>query len=243
MDRQSDPVRSPKRRAPTKVRRLTELLLVVLGISLILYPWLDRYIQERKQLELLTQWEHIRDQITHEEDYIPEYRVEHLSHHSSAREVQSSHQMPLLMEGEEVVGTISIGKIDLYEPVLSKTTEKTLNLGVASVVEYVQPGDYGNFVLAGHRSRTFGKQFNRLDELEQGDQIVLETLDNQYVYEVVSKFLVEPDGLFVLDQDESMRELTLITCEPIRNPTHRLIVKATLSQTITAEEQREVKPL
>ncbi|WP_025026625.1 class D sortase [Caldalkalibacillus mannanilyticus] len=227
-----------------------ELLLFTIGVALIIYPPLDRIVQEQKQSDLLTQWETKRNVNGLSDESINfnfhPYKLQTNLENKSVtpREEQADPQEKLLMiEGEEVMGTITIEKINLREPMLARTTDKTLKLGVGSVVTDVFPGHIGNFVLAGHRSRTYGKQFNRLDEMETGDLIILETLDHHFVYEVVSKFIVEPDGVFVLDQNVSGQELTLITCEPVRNPTHRLIVKASLLQTSIADEIRKVKPL
>lgn len=132
------------------------------------------------------------------------------------------------IDGYAVVGTLSVGKLDLLEPILEGADPETLKTGVGSVVPDRRPGAAGNYVVAGHRSWTFGKQFSRLDELETGDKIVLETRSGSYTYVVASSTLVEPDDLSVLKQGGNKAELTLITCEPKYNPTHRLIVKAVL---------------
>ncbi|WP_336245847.1 class D sortase [Paenibacillus apiarius] len=84
--------------------------------------------------------------------------------------------------------------------------------------------------------RSSGRHFNRLDELEAGDEIKIETTNNTYVYKVNTKFVVEPEDLSVLDQNKDDKELTLITCEPMDNPTHRLIIKAEI---LEEEVQRD----
>lgn len=109
-------------------------------------------------------------------------------------------------------------------------TQESLKLGSGIVVPDRMPGEVGNFVLASHRSLTFGRHYNRLDELEVGDSIDLETSDQIHTYTVESKFIVTPDDLSVLEQNEEDSELTLITCEPIDTATHRLIVKAKMEK-------------
>jgi sortase A len=83
-------------------------------------------------------------------------------------------------------------------------------------------------VLAGHNSRTPGKHFNRIHELKKGDIIAITTEHAVYDYTVASQTIVDPTDLSVLEQTGTAAELTLITCDQIVNPKHRLIVKAVL---------------
>ena len=86
-------------------------------------------------------------------------------------------------------------------------------------------GEIGNCVIAGHRNYSFGKYFNRLNEVEIGDNIYVDTKDATYKYEVYDIIVVEPDDLSVLDNtDEEI--ITLYTCTPVVIGTHRLVVKA-----------------
>lgn len=137
-------------------------------------------------------------------------------------------QEQLTIDGYPIMGTLSIEKLNLHEPILEGADPETLKTGIGTVVPDRSPGSTGNYVIAGHRSWTFGKQFSRLNELETGDKVALDTQTATFMYSVTSKFLVEPDDLTVLEQSLDKSELTLITCEPKYNPTHRLIVKAVL---------------
>jgi sortase A len=70
--------------------------------------------------------------------------------------------------------------------------------------------------------------FNRLDELEVGDGIVVETADGSFEYTVFKKHVVEPDDLSVLNKNDRDRVLTLITCTPLYTATHRLVIHAVI---------------
>ncbi|MCR8844983.1 class D sortase [Paenibacillus sp. SC116] len=137
---------------------------------------------------------------------------------------------PKLINGIPVHGTIAVDKIDLREPIVEGATPQSLKVGSGSVVPGRTPGDIGNYVLASHRSLKFGRHYNRLDELEIGDSIRIETADRTFTYTVRSKTVVIPEDLSVLDQHPHERELTLITCDPIDTATHRLIVKAVMEE-------------
>jgi sortase A len=69
--------------------------------------------------------------------------------------------------------------------------------------------------------------FYNLDELEEGDKIVLEDrMRRAYRYEVSEIFLAEPTGLRVMEQVRGMDMVTLQTCTPIATFQKRLIVRA-----------------
>ena len=63
------------------------------------------------------------------------------------------------------------------------------------------PGEAGNASIAGHRT-TYGAPFNRLDELEAGDEILVTTAQGSFTYEVREQLIVSPDQVEVLDPTE-----------------------------------------
>ncbi|HBD86045.1 MAG TPA: sortase, partial [Clostridiales bacterium] len=82
--------------------------------------------------------------------------------------------------------------------------------------------------IAGHRSYTWGSFFSRLDELEAGNEILVDRSGITYTYIVEETFVVAPEDTWVLSETEDAR-ITLITCTPVRVATHRLIVRAVLT--------------
>jgi sortase A len=93
------------------------------------------------------------------------------------------------------------------------------------------PGNPGNTVIAGHHNIR-GKVFRYLVYLEPGDEIFLYVGDVVYPYVVVDKMIL-PDRDVPLEQrQENARwigpfpdeRLTLVTCWPYTNNTHRVIV-------------------
>ncbi|HEX6871360.1 MAG TPA: class E sortase [Micromonosporaceae bacterium] len=99
------------------------------------------------------------------------------------------------------------------------------------------PGQVGNFSVAGHRSPAI---FWDLDLLkagkgDSGDVIVVETRSRYYVYRVTQKLIVLPSQSEVVAPNPydpgaapSQRLLTLTTCNPKWDNTHRLIIHASL---------------
>jgi sortase A len=92
------------------------------------------------------------------------------------------------------------------------------------------PGGLGNFVVSGHRT-TYAAPFNRVDELRKGDKILVDTQDEQYVYQVTSEKVVQPTRVDVTEPvpfhtgaKPTKHLITLTTCHPKFSAAHRLIV-------------------
>lgn len=213
------PLISKKNLILSRLLGFTALLLLLVGLALILYPKWNQYTEQQRELKLLTEWDNLP------QDHIP------VSSTTQTDSTTNTKLEPKVIDGLNVYGAISIGKIDLREPMVEGATPASLKVGSGIVVPGRMPGEIGNFVLASHRSLTFGRHFNRLDELEKGDKVQLETADDTYTYTVQSKTVVTPEDLSVLEQNSTEHELTLITCEPIDTATHRLIVKAVIEKT------------
>lgn len=130
-------------------------------------------------------------------------------------------------EAGELVCLLRIPKISLEEAVREGDSRDVLSSALCHLEDTSYPGDKGNCCISGHRNYTFGKYFNRLEEVTIGDVIELETFDNTYKYQVYETLVVAPDDVKVLDSTHA-KTLTLITCTPIFVGTHRFIVKAIL---------------
>ena len=72
----------------------------------------------------------------------------------------------------ETLGIMEIDKIDLKLPVLNGTSEAILRIGAGFLEGTTAIGEPGNTVLTAHRSHTYGRFFNRLDELEVGIKLL-----------------------------------------------------------------------
>jgi sortase A len=100
------------------------------------------------------------------------------------------------------------------------------------------PGQIGNVVISGHRT-TYGAPFNRLDELDRGDAIVIETRTAFYTYAVQRIFVVKPSAIGVTyhvpdhpNATPTQKLLTLTTCNPKYSAKTRLIVRAILTSSL-----------
>ena len=140
---------------------------------------------------------------------------------------------PLEAEEKEPVpigtalGVLTIERLGMKLPVVEGITEELLKTATGHVPETAAIGEVGNAVIAGHRNYDYGSMFNRLGEMEIGDVIGYTSADGKScLFEVFEITVIEPSDqiAFVQPADESI--ITLYTCTPIREATHRLLVRA-----------------
>ena len=127
-------------------------------------------------------------------------------------------------EGYQVIGTIQIPRFNIEYPILVESTADSLTKSISRVGNG-KVNEIGNLTLAGH-NYIDGTMFGRIDELENGDEIViLDLYGNSVKYSVFDKYVTNPDDVSVLDAtEEETREVTLVTCT--NGNLNRLIIKA-----------------
>ncbi|WP_170169134.1 class D sortase [Mesobacillus subterraneus] len=133
-----------------------------------------------------------------------------------------------VIKNATALGVLKIPAIDATLPIVEGADEASLEFAAGHIPGTAMPGNIGNAAIAAHRSFKYGKLFNRLNEMAKGNEIIIETTHQSFIYKVKNSFLVLPEDVHVLAPSEDTSILTLITCHPMKNPTHRLIVQAEL---------------
>lgn len=135
-------------------------------------------------------------------------------------------------EGDPV-GVIEIPRIDLQRVVVEGVSKADLRKGPGHYPDTPLPGQAGNSGIAGHRT-TYGAPFNRIDELNVGDEVVLTTPQGRFTYRVVEGpvkgqawYSVDPEDVSVL-RDFGDDRVTLTACHPKYSARERIIVHAVL---------------
>jgi sortase A len=104
---------------------------------------------------------------------------------------------------------------------------ENLNKGPGHVPGTAYPGMPGNCFIAGHRT-TYGAPFGRIDELKDGDRIILVTAEGKHIYTVYEQRIVAPTDLSVLGQEGDPR-VTLMACHPKFSASKRMVVLGRLT--------------
>lgn len=244
------------------MKRVIGILMLIIGFSIIIYPSIKRHHDLRQQDKLLQSFDEAMDILAEQgnesiannqegietnneftsKDEIPDFEPVIASDlDSEDLEDVSVEPTPTRQERNAYIQSqwpveakLMIEKIDLVMPVINQVKSDYLDVALCAIEETSKPWEQGNYAIAGHRSLTYGRHFNRLNEVSLGDHIVIKDLkDNTYEYEVFDILIVHERDVSVLE-DNGFKEITLITCDPIgvKNPDNRLIVKGKLSESL-----------
>ncbi|GEK58974.1 hypothetical protein CHL76_06720 [Marinococcus halophilus] len=131
----------------------------------------------------------------------------------------------------ENVAKLKIPELGNSYSVYWGTDDESLDQGVGMYVSEwtTTPAESRHTVLSGHRDTVF----TGLDNLEDGNSLIVEYDDTQYVYRLQKTWVTDAeDRSVIVDKEEPT--LTLTTCYPfdyIGSAPDRYIVEATLEQT------------
>lgn len=134
----------------------------------------------------------------------------------------------LSTDGTDAMARVRIPKIDVDLPIFHGTSEETLSRGIGHLYGSSLPvgGAGTHSVLTGHNGFVQATLFDDIDELVEGDVIVVTTLGEDLYYEVDQTTTVLPDDTEALRQESGKDYITLVTCTPTGVNTHRLLVRA-----------------
>jgi sortase A len=131
-------------------------------------------------------------------------------------------------EEGDAAAHIVIPKIGVDKIVVEGVTLDDLKRGPGHYPDTPMPGQPGNSAIAGHRT-TYGAPFHRIDELAEGDEILITTLQGTFKYLVTGQEIVSPSQVEVLD-DFGDNRLTLTACHPKYSASQRIVVTAKLEE-------------
>ncbi len=235
------------------------ILLIVVGIIIAGYPLAERlytwHMQNKIAQEFAREYQNlqpvfdeqiraesqgIREDIVAGEADQPYMGEDQITAAPERQDIDSQPVEPNQPKAETktppAIGMLTIDKIKLTLPILQGATNGNLKIGAGLITGTTAIGEIGNTALAAHRSHTYGRFFNRLNELEIDDLVTIDTGTAIYQYRVYETKIVNPDDVSVLSRNDRDVILTLVTCDPIDTGTHRLIVHAILDRGDDQEE-------
>lgn len=158
-------------------------------------------------------------------------------------------------ETGSVVTMIALPDIDIETLVVEGTSPAALRAGAGHYPNTPLPGQVGNVAIAGHRT-TYGRPFNRIDELPIGAEIWLVTPVGDHLYRVADPdeaalgctqpssdlggCVTDPKNWTVIDRSPDPI-LTLTTCHPKGSAAQRLIIRAELEESFPAGTYQQRK--
>ncbi|MDR1541136.1 MAG: class D sortase [Clostridiales bacterium] len=211
--------------------------LAALGALIACFPWIKASFYEYGKNKLLSEWgAHVQlaavaPGLKEEASSLSEIERNPSFTLIGDDGIIKEEVQPLFDEGvmlRDMRGIIAIEKINLRSPILKGDSAKNLDLGICELVGSPDMGATGNYVLAGHKSRIYGRHFSRLDELVAGDAITLSNGVETFSYEVIEKLQIKEEDTWILESVSDESIMTLITCDYTKKPIGRLAVKAKL---------------
>ena len=112
--------------------------------------------------------------------------------------------------------------------------KKVLKTGIAHAKGTLLPGMGGGITLFAHSTDVlanvgrFNAVFYELDELKDGDEVIVWFLGEKYRYIVSGSRVVPPSDVVVFKQSKDQEKLFLVTCTPRGTTKNRLVVEASL---------------
>lgn len=140
--------------------------------------------------------------------------------------VQSYANLPIPTQSPQQAQQIQIPAIEVNAPVVMGDSWEQLKKGVGQHLGSANPGEVGNLVLSAHND-IFGEIFRNLDQLQEGDEILIVTQDRSFTYVVIDTLVVNPDRVDLM-APTSDNTITLISCYPYLVDNQRIVVQGVL---------------
>ncbi len=219
-----------------KKQKSTIILILVffVGLSVMLYPTISDYINQRTQSRAVASYAESVDNLT-DADYSAYFdAADAFNAQVAANPLALYHPDQLTgyydtldITGTGIMGYVTIAKIGVELPIYHGTSEGVLQVAVGHLEGTSLPvgGASTHAVISAHRGLPSAKLFTNLDQLEEGDTFTITVLDRVLTYEVDQISIVLPTETEELLVTPGKDYLTLMTCTPYGINSHRLLVR------------------
>ncbi len=136
----------------------------------------------------------------------------------------------------EGIGRIEIPSVDLETVVVEGTDTAALRKGPGHYPRTGFPGQGRTVAIAGHRT-TYLAPFRKINEIADGDEVVLEMPYATFTYEVEGHRIVDPFQVGII-RDVGYERLVLTACHPLYSAAQRWAVFARLTDVTSAAASR-----
>ena len=249
------------RRKVLRERFLTwlPLVLVLVGVSVLLYPVMATRHNNDEQQRLATMYSATVDSAGPEA--VAKERASAENYNSnlesapildpwleSQRPDTPQYQAYLHeMDIDPVMARIVIPSIHVSLPIYHGTDSRTLTEGVGHLFGTSLPigGPSTHSVLTGHTGLSTATMFDNLNQLKKGDVFYVSSLGQTLKYEVNDITVVKPEETDSLRKVPGRDLVTLITCTPYGVNSHRLLVtgeRVPMEPTAAAAEEAKALP-
>ena len=213
------------------------VLILIAGVCILAYPtfsdWWNNMHQSRAiagYVETVANMdkEDYQQMISEAEAYNRKLLTKTNRYELSEEDLEEYNSI-LDVTGTGIMGYVEIPSIGVELPIYHGTDEAVLQVAIGHIEGSSLPvgGAGTHSVISGHRGLPSAKLFTDIDQLEYGDQFMIQVLDKTLTYQVDKIRIVLPNELQDLEIEPEQDYCTLITCTPYGVNTHRLLVRGT----------------
>lgn len=144
----------------------------------------------------------------------------------------------------EMIATIWVPRLDVKLPVYLGANAENMRIGASIMGQTSMPvgGINTNIVIAAHRGGGRGtKMFRDIQLMQIGDKIQLTTPWDTMIYRVCELKIVPAGDVNAVFIQDGRELLTLLTCHPYTQNTHRYLVFAERSEEEAGTEETDLK--
>lgn len=211
------------------------VLILLAGLSLLLYPTVSDYWNSFHQSKAITSYaedvanmnEEVYDRMLDEAYAYNRAILDRENIYALTEEQKERYNKILDVTETGIMGYVEIPSINCSLPIYHGTEESVLQIAIGHLDWTSLPvgGMSSHCVISGHRGLPSAKLFTDLDEMSEGDIFMLRVLDEVLTYEVDQISIVLPTQVEELHIEEGEDYCTLVTCTPYGVNTHRLLVR------------------
>ena len=224
-----------------KLRKLIRAVIILIGIGILVYPSLSEFLTQQNASRAVASYD---DTVERTEEARLEALLEEAREYNKLLASATGYQKPptdadgnpisldsyermLNINGDGMMGYITIPKLDLTARILHGTEEQVLQVAIGHLKNTSLPvgGETTHAVLSGHRGLPTAELFTDLDQLEIGDVFYIKVINVTLCYTVDQILTVLPDETDELAIQEGKDYVTLVTCTPYGVNSHRLLVR------------------
>ena len=220
------------------------------GLCILLYPTVSDFWNEKRQSQAIMNYDDLIVDLT-PEDFKEYFNIADDNNRKLRKisfpfvgysELDDLYYSTLDVNGDGMMGYITIDKIKIQLPIYHGTSDKVLNSAVGHMEGSSLPvgGVNTHSVLSAHRGLPSAKLFTNLDKVEVGDIFTITILDRKITYQVDQIKIVLPGQLNDLYVQKGEDYCTLVTCTPYGINTHRMLVRGTRIENIEEEKKINV---
>jgi sortase A len=207
--------------------------LMIIGLSLILFPIISSNISRHKQKKIIDNYtetiniisdKKYKELMTAAEEYNEKIYV--MQKGNNIQEIDS-YKDQLSINNNNIMAYINIPKIGEKLPIYHGTSKEVLQIGVGHLMSSSMPigGINTRSVLFGHRGLPNSELFTRITRLKTNDIFTINVLNEKLYYKIINTKTILPRDLMKEVKIEEGKDLvTLVTCTPYGVNSHRLLI-------------------